>query len=342
VQVRGGLGGQLLGRRSFLNNRYKPVGLAGLPDLDGNSVPELALLAVRDSDDQVVVEIRNASGPSSPRQVTLSPGHVPIGLKALPGDTDGNGIPELAVLSSRVADGQESIDIFNAFGEPNLRTVVYDPVQLDVLDFVTVDDGNGDGSVEIAALAERAGDGLYVVDIRELSGQDSPAITRSLRANHRPRAITTVTDANGNGIPELVVLQEDVITGVTRVEVRDELGADNPRLFNYAGGAAVRPLQLIPLPDTDGDSVPEFALLIDHRQTSAANVIVNNASGPGSARTLRFEPGRRSEPISVALLGDADGNGIQDLSLLQDLGGVVGAEMRNLNGPGSPWYIRFD
>jgi hypothetical protein len=57
---------------------------------------------------------------------------------------------------------------------------------------------------------------------------------------------------------------------------------------------------------------------------------------------LRFEPGRRSEPIAVALLGDADGNGIQDLSLLQDLGGVVGAEMRNLNGPGIPWYIRFD
>jgi hypothetical protein len=45
----------------------------------------------------------------------------------------------------------------------------------------------------------------------------------------------------------------------------------------------------------------------------------------------------------MALLGDADGNGSPEISLLQsDLGGRVGVEIRNVSGPAVPNYIQFD
>jgi hypothetical protein len=53
----------------FLNENFVPYQIGIGTDIDGNSVPDVGVLAIRESDDRVVTEIRNAAGPELPTQI---------------------------------------------------------------------------------------------------------------------------------------------------------------------------------------------------------------------------------------------------------------------------------
>ncbi len=95
-------------------------------DSDNNGVPEIAALSVRDSDGRILVEVKNAFGPTNLNAVWYSPGYAARGLAIL-GDTDSNGAEEALVLMIRGSDGRVLVQGRNAAGIPAPKNYWFTP-----------------------------------------------------------------------------------------------------------------------------------------------------------------------------------------------------------------------
>ena len=95
-------------------------GVQSVNDADGNGVPEVATLSVRDSDGRIVVQVKNASGPTNANALWYTPGFAAQGMVTI-ADTDGNGIDEVLVLMIRNSDGRILVQGRNAAGAPETK-----------------------------------------------------------------------------------------------------------------------------------------------------------------------------------------------------------------------------
>jgi hypothetical protein len=94
---------------------HTALALRAVADADGNNVPELALLSVRDADGAGLMETRNAFGAAQRLGFRLSSQFQPLGMEVFP-DLDGNGRPELGTLGVRTANGRLFLFTRNAAG----------------------------------------------------------------------------------------------------------------------------------------------------------------------------------------------------------------------------------
>jgi YD repeat-containing protein len=123
AEVRSGSNGAMQRTITFFNSGFSAVAATALPDSDGNGVHELAVLAVRNSDGRIAVEMRNITGDEVPRTVWFAANHTPVGITVIDDDADGNGVVELAVLSRRDSDGRGLVEVKNAFGPTNPKAL---------------------------------------------------------------------------------------------------------------------------------------------------------------------------------------------------------------------------
>jgi hypothetical protein len=198
---------------------FTPVMGRALPDLDSDGSPEVAVLAIRDSDGRAVVEIRNVMGPGRMRRVWFSTGFEPMELEVGP-DGDGNGIPELAVLGRRISDGRISIEMRNTLDAPAPR-YLYCPPGHEPVTFELVDDSDGNGSPEWAVLMQRISDDRPVVQLRNASGPADPSTIEYLSEAFTARALQVVGDNDGSGGPDLAVIATRDLDDRYRAEVRN-------------------------------------------------------------------------------------------------------------------------
>ena len=83
------------------------VGVLGLPDINSNGFPDIAVLRVG----SILAEIRDGQAGALLNSITfLDDGFTPITFAALP-DSDGNGVAELAVLATRNSDGRFVVEM---------------------------------------------------------------------------------------------------------------------------------------------------------------------------------------------------------------------------------------
>jgi hypothetical protein len=148
------------------------LGLAVVGDKDGNGIAELAVLSRRDSDGRVVVEVKNAAGSTSPATMWLGAGHTGLALSAL-GDADGNAVPEVAVLARRDRDGRIVVEVRNAAGAANPRSL-WSPAGFTALDLAALEDVDGNGIPDAAVLMSRDSDGRMLVQSRNAAGVQAP------------------------------------------------------------------------------------------------------------------------------------------------------------------------
>jgi hypothetical protein len=113
-------------------------------------------------------------------------------------------------------------------------------------------DINGDGSQDIVALFRK--DGKLVATVKD---SETPRWIRTIRfdSNLVPVDLEVMTDSNGNGAPELVVLG----IGSIRSEVRDSLTGE--KLGAVSFDLALSPIDLELLTDQTGNGIPELAML---------------------------------------------------------------------------------
>ena len=148
------------------------IDLAVMPDKDGNTVPEVAVLSARSSDRRIVVEAKNAAGATNPTATWFAAGHTGLAVQPV-ADADGNGVPELAVLSRRDSDGRVLVEVKNAAGATNPNSLWY-PVGTTPLALEILPDIDGSGAQEAGALLVRDSDGRILVERRNASGAQLP------------------------------------------------------------------------------------------------------------------------------------------------------------------------
>lgn len=337
LEIRDGATGSLLRNFPALSTGYWPVAVKALPDSDGNGVPELGVLATRNSDGRAVVEIRNLTGDPAVRQVWFAANHTPLALAVVGDDADSNGVVELAVLSRRDSDWRGLVEVKNANGPTNPNSV-WVGAGLTPLDLEIVPDADGNGTPEVAVLSRRDRDGRIVVEVKNAAGPTNPSSVWFMAGN-TAIDLAVVADKDGNGIPEVAVLSKRDGDGRMVTEVKNARGPTNPSAVWFAAGHSG--LALEALSDADGNAVPDVAVLSRRDSDGRILVEVKNAAGATNPRSLWYPPGHTA--WDLAILDDVDGNGTQEASVLmpRDSDGRILIESRNTTGSQAPkdyWF----
>ena len=328
AEIRDASTGVLLKNLTFLSSAYIVVNGIVIPDQDGNGKPEIAVLGMRKSDGRGVVEIRNLSGPELPRTIWFGSGLTPVKVVAV-NDADANGTMELAVLATRNSDSRAVVEIKNSFGAtlPNTLWFMSSAAPFDI---TTVPDADGNGVPEVAVLLARFSDNRGVVEVKNASGPTAPSSAWAM-PGVTVKAVTSVNDADANGVPEIAILSSRDSDGRIVVEVKNASGATLPNTIWFA--SAHHPYALASLPDVDGNGVEEIAVLSRRNSDGRVLVEVKNASGSTSPNAVWFTPGL--EPVAVvSVLDDADGNLVEEVAVMlsRPSDGRLVIEERNARG----------
>jgi hypothetical protein len=275
AEVRDGLSNALLNNVTFLSNAFTPLAAVALPDTDGNGTSELAVLATRNSDGNIVAEIRNVTGAALPRHFWYPAGFSFVAIKVV-NDADKNGIVELAVLLSRNSDGRGVVSVQNAFGTPSLH-YIWSAAGYSVSGLEAVGDSDGNGVPEVGMLSRRTSDGLIVVQIGNAAGTVNLHAV-SFMAGNTAIDFTAVPDKDLNGIPEVAVLSKRNSDGRQVVEIKNAAGAALPTTLWL--DVALTATQVEAVNDADKNGVPEVAILSTHNTDGRIRVDIKNAAGP--------------------------------------------------------------
>jgi hypothetical protein len=152
-----------------------------------------------------MVQLKNASGPYNPSTVWVGPGYRPQDLAIL-GDSDANGVPEVAVLSTRLGDGRVLVERKNATGAANKSTTWFSDGH-EALSLKGLPDSDGDGTDEVAVLMRRLNDGRAIVEIKNSIGPTNPAYHYGLKG-YAPVGLGLMPDTDGTGYRDIALLME--------------------------------------------------------------------------------------------------------------------------------------
>jgi hypothetical protein len=119
-----------------------------------------------------VVEIKNAAGAGLPIRLPMALGLTATKIKAV-NDADNNGVPEVAILSTRVSDGRIQVIVKNAAGPTNPHTIWYSP-GFAAGNLAILNDVDLNGTQEAAVSMIRNSDGRILVEARNAAGIATP------------------------------------------------------------------------------------------------------------------------------------------------------------------------
>jgi hypothetical protein len=173
----------------YFDPAYTPHGIAVVEDLDGNSIPELAVLGEENSTGEVRVQLKDAGTGVEVGVVFFGATHTPWGL-AIVEDQNGNGVAELAVLEEGRTTGRGRVQLKDALTGEWIRDVTfsatYAPRGLTV-----IADQNGNGVAELAVLVEQRVTGQVRVLLKDaLTGKGIRNVT--FDGGYAPRAVTVI------------------------------------------------------------------------------------------------------------------------------------------------------
>ena len=273
-------------RQVWFATDHLPYSLAVISsDADNNGVAELAVLSTRSSDGRGLVEVKNAAGPTNPTSIWMGTGLAPSDLEVIE-DADKNGVPEVAVMSTRSSDGRIVVEVRNAVGATNPNSVWFMAGNT-AIDLAVIGDKDGNTVPEVAVLSSRNSDGRNVLEIKNAAGPTAPTSVWFMSGN-TAMAVEGVDDADGNSTPDVAVLAERDSDGRVLVEVKNVAGATAPRALWYPTGFGA--LDLVVLPDVDGNGVKEAGALLIRSSDGRLLVEARNASGAQSPRDYWFSP----------------------------------------------------
>ena len=336
VEIRDGQAGALLNTMYFLGNDFTPVTGAALSDADNNGVSEFAVLATRNSDGRMVVEIRNVSGAAAPRQIWFAAGHSPVTMAVIEDDADGNTVPEIAVLSSRDSDGRGLVEIKNAFGATNPNAVwvgpglaAGDPGDYALSDLEIVPDADSNGVPEVAVLMTRVSDNRIVVDIQNAAGSTDPHAVWFMAGN-TAIDLVVVPDKDANNIPEVAVLSSRDSDGRNVVEIKNAAGPTLTSAVWFAAGNSAK--QVSAVLDADNNGIPEVAVGSIRDNDSRTLIEIKNVSGATNTNAIWYSAGFTAAGMTI--LNDVDNNSVEEVGVImfRDSDNRILVQGRNASG----------
>lgn len=297
----------LLVKRMPFNGHFVPQTASVVNDLNGNSAPEIALLGVRDSDQAVLVEVRDSLSGVGIRS-SLFPATLPPFDLAIVPEVNGKNTAGLAVLQQNDTTLRVQLkDAFSGAGILAIRfSARYDGVNLQVLS-----DLNGNGKPELAVLGHnKATTRPDAIEIRDSSSGDLIRLI-NLGRGPTPQQLFSLPDLNSNGGQELAVLR----TVAGGVEVMDsQVGLP----FNMLNYRVSQPYRLAGVTDAGGNT--DLALLGERAADGQNRAVVHDVLTDWHVKTVVYDP--RGVNVGFISIPDINGNGVSELVRLRQQSGV--------------------
>jgi len=282
--------------------------LVTLPDISGNSVPELALPSVNWTERKAVVLVKDLSTGLLVEPVWFSNLYKPLALKVLP-DLNSNGSSELAVLSGDSISGKVVVQIKDpsTTARKNIWfSSAYVPLALELLP-----DINSSGAFELAVLSTDWSTGKVVVQAKDwFTGLSVKNVWFS--DAYAPLTLDLVSDINSNGYMELAVLSTDWGTGKVVVQVKDSF--TGLLVKNVWFSTAYEPMALEVVDDLNSNGSPELAVL--SADWSAGKVVVQVKDSFTGLLVKNVWFSTVYTPLALKLLPDLNANGSPELAVL--------------------------
>jgi outer membrane protein assembly factor BamB len=291
-----------------------PPQAQSMSDLDGDDIPELAVLSHDSRSASVSAVIKSAGSGRRVRRISFDSSYWPRQLLRLP-DLNGNGTEELAVLGVHRTSGATSVEVRD--GRTGLL-VSRVPFAADATphQLVWLPDASASGASDLALLAWSNDANAAIpppfVEVRDgLTG----TVTQTLRSAGEfimPHLLV-LPDRNGNGSPELALAQRfccmveifDARSGQRLPEVTDAYD-DRWGAYEKTGFAT--------LPDGNANGVSEMVVL---RQLRGGNQTISLRvfDGASPPRNVPFGPGGIAR--EMLRLPDIDGNRYPEIAVLK-------------------------
>ena len=220
------------------------------------------------------------------------------------GDFNGDGIPDLAIVSS--TDSTVSVLLGNSNG--TFRTQTAFPVTSGPLG-IAVGDVDGDGNLDLAVTSSQG-----VVDVLLGNGTGGFQVPQLYTVEGNPQQVV-IADFNEDGIPDLAVTNG----GENTVSVL--LGVGNGTFGTQTAFPVGGDPEGIVVGDFNRDGIPDLAVVNHEGSDSSVSVLLGN--GDGTFQTQQKYPiGSGSDPTAIAT-ADFKGNGITDLVVSTNTAGVA-------------------
>jgi len=253
-------------------------------------------------------------------------------------DLDASGDPEIAILQQQ-ASGQVRVQARDSVTGLVTSNFWYG-LQYEAVSMAVVPDYNSNGFPEIAVLGSEAGTDAVRVQIKD-SDTTTTLDNIFLGTQSIATDLVSVSDTNGNGIPEIGILGVLKANDHVRMQVWDPippLVAPAEFQTNVWYGKVYQPQSTISIPDINSNGSDEIVAVGVDPATQNIRVQVRDSDTTDTLFNIWL--GNVNEAVDIALVNDINSNGFPDLAVLlktpagggrvriQD--GGTGAFIRNL------------
>ncbi|WP_200376764.1 right-handed parallel beta-helix repeat-containing protein [Thiocystis violacea] len=290
-----------------------PTRILALGDIDGNAIPDIAVLLEDAAGGTASVFVMDARIGAQLRSLALDPAYAPLDLALVP-DVNGNGAPELAILGQG-ADQRSRVEIRDTLTDALLKVIAYDSV-LASPRLEAVADLNRNGSSELAVLGRLARTGAPTAEIRDSRGGWRLSQI-SFGQGFQPIDLAALAAGHGQPAPTLAMLATNT-AGQPKVERRN--ARDGALVKNLWLPKGTTPARLATVLKVTGNGNPAFAVLRGDANGSLQAELYDAVTG-ALVRKIWFE---RLQPLDLTVLPDMNGNGKPELAVLgTNASGVV-------------------
>jgi hypothetical protein len=247
-------------------------------------------------------------------------------------DFNGDGIPDLAILSNNASGGPYTVEVFLGNGDGTFRAgPTIQPSGMQLSPYMISGDFNGDGKPDLAILTWNLMSTSYLTILLgngDGSFTAKPTVVAVSQGNDGGDGIPgtmAAADFNGDGKLDLVVVGDYISTGGFGILLGNGDGTFNTATIF----AQDQDFGLVAVGDFNGDGIPDLVVTHYFEDGTPADIFLGKGDGtfatptPTSFTLAYF-------PTSI-VVGDFNGDGILDLAF-SDLNGV---EIALGNGDGT-------
>ncbi len=305
--------------------------LTSIPDLNGNSSDDLACLSVNDNGGVRVV-VRDSLSREKLSVLHFPGRFAPLAMTMVP-DLDGNSVAELAVLGTDV-NGTVRVTIKDSVSDALVNAINF-PSRFSPISFSTLPDLNGNGVPEIAVLGvDNSGKIRVIIKDAETRANIN---TLSFPSGITPVSMTSISDLDGNGVPELAVLWIGEF-GKVGVMMKDPSTRSQVNVVYFP--PRFMPTGLAAIPDFDGSGNPELAVMGTDDQGST-RIFVKDSISRDMIQTIVLPAQLDSMSMTVvANMGDTNAPEIATLQV--DVDGLIRALVMDSQSSNKLTSVLFD
>ncbi|MDQ6997900.1 MAG: DUF5011 domain-containing protein [Mariprofundus sp.] len=326
IQVKDSLTGALI-RNIPIKSTVKPHMLVALPDVNGNGSADLALSEVDPvTGKNVLIQVKDGSTGAKITNIRVSTSVKPHQLVAL---ANVNGAPAIALSEVDAVTGKSvQIQVKRASTGALIRNILVN-VNTKPHELVALPDVNANGSTDIALSEVNAVTGKSVqIQVKDGS-TGAKIINIAVNPNYKPHNLVVLGDVNGNGSADVALSESDAVTGKSvQIQVKD--GLTGAKISNVRVNGNTKPYQLIALGNVNGVGSPTDMALLEVNATTGRNIQiqVKDALTGGLIRNIPLNP--NYSPLGMDSAPDSNGNGIQELGVLEQNGaGAVQIQIKD-------------